>query len=99
MGAKRGTGVFSWSKDDDQHLTNIMKKYKNPRDWEPIAKEHGRGKSAKDCHERWIRYLKPGVRKGQWTDQEDQIVIEAETYIHSDQTVHQYGQHILRREP
>ena len=77
MGAKRGTGVFSWSKDDDQHLTNIMKKYKNPRDWEPIAKEHGRGKTAKDCHERWIRYLKPGVRKGQWTDQEDQIVIEA----------------------
>eukprot|EP00535_Pseudo-nitzschia_heimii_P011787 CAMPEP_0197197888 /NCGR_PEP_ID=MMETSP1423-20130617/33089_1 /TAXON_ID=476441 /ORGANISM="Pseudo-nitzschia heimii, Strain UNC1101" /LENGTH=1090 /DNA_ID=CAMNT_0042651715 /DNA_START=72 /DNA_END=3344 /DNA_ORIENTATION=- len=75
--SKRGTGVFSWSKDDDRRLTEIMKKYKNPRDWEPIAKEHGMGKSAKDCHERWIRYLKPGVRKGQWTDQEDSIVIDA----------------------
>ena len=75
--AKRGTGVFSWSKDDDSRLAEIMKKYKNPRDWEPIAKEHGMGKSAKDCHERWIRYLKPGVRKGQWTDQEDAIVIDA----------------------
>lgn len=77
--AKRGTGVFSWSKEDDMRLTEIMKKYKNPRDWEPIAKEHGMGKSAKECHERWIRYLKPGVRKGQWTDQEDAIVIEAVT--------------------
>jgi len=76
-GAKRGTGVFSWSKEDDTRLTEIMKKYKNPRDWEPIAKEHGMGKTAKDCHERWIRYLKPGVRKGQWTDQEDSIVIDA----------------------
>lgn len=76
---KRGTGVFSWSKDDDTRLTEIMKKYKNPRDWGPIATEHGMGKSAKECHERWIRYLKPGVRKGQWTDQEDSIVIDAVT--------------------
>jgi hypothetical protein len=56
-----------------------MKKHKNPRDWEPISTELGRGKSAKECHERWIRYLKPGVRKGQWTDQEDAIVIESVT--------------------
>jgi len=78
-GGKRGGGAFSWSKDDDNRLTEIMKKHKNPRDWEPISKELGRGKSAKECHERWIRYLKPGVRKGQWTDQEDAIVIEAVT--------------------
>ena len=35
--------------------------------------------SAKECHERWIRYLKPGVRKGQWTDHEDAIVMEVVT--------------------
>ena len=79
VGGKRGGGAFSWSKDDDNRLTDIMKKHKNPRDWEPISKELGRGKNAKECHERWIRYLKPGVRKGQWTDQEDAIVIEAVT--------------------
>lgn len=72
-----GAGAFSWTKDDDIRLTDIMKKYKNPRDWEPISKELGVGKTAKECHERWIRYLKPGVRKGQWTDQEDAIVMEA----------------------
>ena len=33
----------------------------------------------KECHERWIRYLKPGVRKGQWQDHEDAIVVEAVT--------------------
>jgi len=72
-------GVYSWSKEDDMRLTEIMKKYKNPRDWEPIAKEFGRGKTSKECHERWIRYLKPGVRKGQWQDHEDAIVVEAVT--------------------
>lgn len=35
--------------------------------------------SAKECHERWIRYLKPGVRKGQWTDHEDAIVMDVVT--------------------
>jgi hypothetical protein len=74
---KRGNGVFSWTKDDDMRLTEVMKRYKNPRDWEPIAKEHGCGKTSKEVHERWIRYLKPGVRKGQWTDHEDAIVMEA----------------------
>ena len=74
---RTGGGIYSWTREDDNRLTEVMKKYKNPRDWEPIAKEHGRGKNAKECHERWIRYLKPGVRKGQWTDQEDAIVVEA----------------------
>lgn len=60
-------------------LTEIVKKFRNPRDWEPVAKELGRKRTAKECHERWIRYLKPGVRKGQWTDQEDAIVMEAVT--------------------
>ena len=77
--SRAGGGIYSWTKDDDMRLTEVMKKYKNPRDWEPIAKEHGRGKSAKECHERWIRYLKPGVRKGQWQDHEDAIVVEAVT--------------------
>lgn len=70
---------FGWSPDDDAALSELMKKYKNPTDWDRISKEHGRGKSAKKCHERWIRYLKPGVRKGQWQDHEDAIVIEAVT--------------------
>jgi hypothetical protein len=70
-------GPFGWSKEEDMRLSEVMKKYKNPRDWEPIAKELNRGRSAKECHERWIRYLKPGVRKGQWTDAEDAIVMDA----------------------
>ena len=43
--SKTAGGSFSWSKEDDIRLTEIMKKYKNPRDWEPIAKEHGRGRT------------------------------------------------------
>ena len=55
----------------------IMKKFKNPKNWEPIAKKLGRNKPPRECQERWTRYLKPGSRKGQWTDEEDAIVVDA----------------------
>lgn len=38
-------GVYSWTKSDDARLTEIMKKFKNPKDWEPVAEEFGGGKS------------------------------------------------------
>jgi hypothetical protein len=38
------SGVFGWTKEEDMRLTEIMKKHKNPRDWEPIAKELGRNR-------------------------------------------------------
>jgi hypothetical protein len=43
-GADKGSGSYGWSKDEDMRLTDIMKKYKSPRDWEPIAKEHNCGR-------------------------------------------------------
>lgn len=43
-------GAYGWSKEEDMRLTDIMKKYKNPRDWEPIAKEH-------NCGRTYVSYL------------------------------------------
>jgi len=74
--AKMGNS-FSWNKADDARLQDVLKKHKNPKNWDAIAKDFGFGRTAKQCNERWIRYLKPGVRKGQWQDHEDAIVIEA----------------------
>jgi len=33
--------------------------------------------SGKECYDRWTRFLKPGSRKGQWTEEEDRVVFEA----------------------
>lgn len=44
-------------------------------DWEALSVEHGMGRSARECHDRWTRYLKPGSRKGQWKEEEDAIVL------------------------
>jgi hypothetical protein len=39
------TGTFNWTKNDDTRLQDIMKKFKNPKDWESIAKEFGAGRT------------------------------------------------------
>ena len=72
--------VFNWSKEDDEKLIILMKRRRGPvKDWNAIARDHGRNKTDKECSERWVRYLKPGVKKGQWKPCEDAIVLNAVT--------------------
>ena len=55
---------------------DIMRKVKSPKSWDPAAMKFDRGKSAWEIPDRWTRYLKPGSRKGQWTNEEDAVVVE-----------------------
>ena len=43
MGNNNG-GSFSWSKDDDNRLQEVLKKHKNPKDWDAISKDFGAGR-------------------------------------------------------
>ncbi|KAL7465708.1 hypothetical protein ACHAXS_006031, partial [Conticribra weissflogii] len=66
---------IGWPSEEDMILTDVMANHKSPVDWEVIAREHGRGRTARECHDRWTRYLKPGARKGQWKEEEDATVL------------------------
>ena len=68
---------IGWPSDEDVLLTECMTNHKSPLNWEEIAREHGRGRTARECHDRWTRYLKPGARKGQWREDEDAVVLRA----------------------
>ena len=67
---------FVWTSYDDIKLKDVMAHHKHSPtvDWEMIAKEHGRGKSAVECHDRWSKNLKT-IKKGGWTDEEDALVV------------------------
>jgi hypothetical protein len=47
-----------------------------PRSWSFIAK-HLPGRIGKQCRERWHNHLNPHITKQQWTEEEDQTIIEA----------------------
>ncbi|KAL3815860.1 hypothetical protein ACHAXA_002276 [Cyclostephanos tholiformis] len=69
---------IGWTSEEDARLTEVMSNHKSLSvDWEGLSVEHGSGRTARECHDRWTRYLRPGSRKGQWTEEEDAIVLRA----------------------
>ena len=38
-------GNSSWNKDDDNRLQEVLKKHKNPKDWDAISKDFGGGRT------------------------------------------------------
>lgn len=49
------------------------KSSKHKVDWVSISKSIG--KSSKSCRERWLTALKPGIKKGPWSPEEDELLI------------------------
>ena len=42
--------------------------------WGEVAERMKTGRNAKQCRDRWMNYLRPGLKKGDWsTHEEDQI--------------------------
>ena len=42
--------------------------------WPEVAKALGTGRTAKQCRDRWLNYLRPGLKKGQWSEEEEQLL-------------------------
>ncbi|CAN1248135.1 Transcription factor MYB118 [Linum perenne] len=46
------------------------------KSWSAIAKVLG-GRAGKQCRERWYNQLKPDIKKDAWSNEEDEILIQA----------------------
>ena len=44
-------------------------------DWNLIAKLFGSGRTGKQCRERWVNHLRSDLKKGDWTPDEDAIIL------------------------
>jgi myb proto-oncogene protein len=66
----RKRNLFSDIEDQKLYLIKIQ----NPNlDWGNIAQHLG-GRTAKQCKERWINKLDPYIKKGNWTQEEDELI-------------------------
>lgn len=63
-----------FTKEEDQ-LINSFVKLIGTRKWAFIAK-HVSGRTAKQCRDRYMNYLKPGLSKNEWTKKEDKSLLE-----------------------
>jgi Myb-like DNA-binding domain len=65
-------GKGSWTPEEDQILTEKRLLY--GRKWAKIA-SHLPGRQGKQCRERYVNHLNPELKKGEWTDDEEAILI------------------------
>ncbi|KAJ8761684.1 hypothetical protein K2173_004460 [Erythroxylum novogranatense] len=68
---KKGT----WSPEEDSMLIAYIRKY-GIWNWTEMPKAAGLSRTGKSCRLRWVNYLKPGIRRGNFTREEVETIIQ-----------------------
>jgi Myb-like DNA-binding domain len=65
-------------KKNDNRLIEAIKKCNPTGDgkfsWTEVAKLVANGKTAKQCRDRWSNHLRDGIKKGEWTIEEETLI-------------------------
>ncbi|KAL8107858.1 transcription factor MYB41-like [Apium graveolens] len=63
-----------WTPEEDMQLVTYIRTY-GIWNWSQMPKHAGLSRSGKSCRLRWMNYLNPEVRRGNYTQDEDEIII------------------------
>ncbi|XP_077240229.1 transcription factor LAF1-like [Tasmannia lanceolata] len=63
-----------WSPDEDQKLKNYVLNYGHGC-WSSVPSKAGLQRNGKSCRLRWINYLRPGLKRGVFTVQEEDTIM------------------------
>ena len=63
-----------FTKDEDELLKKLAESQNNPK-WNEIAL-YLKGRTARQCRERYNNYLRPNLINGPWTPEEDEMLLE-----------------------
>lgn len=70
---KNGLKKGAWSEEEDQKLRAYILKYGH-WNWRLLPKYAGLDRCGKSCRLRWVNYLKPGVKRGNFTKEEADLI-------------------------
>ncbi|XP_022862501.1 myb-related protein 308-like [Olea europaea var. sylvestris] len=65
----------SWTLEEDRKLTAYVTKY-GCWNWRQIPKYAGLARCGKSCRLRWMNYLRPNIKRGNYSIEEDEMIIE-----------------------
>ncbi|AET01740.1 putative transcription factor MYB-HB-like family [Medicago truncatula] len=64
----------AWSREEDDILSKYVVIHGEGK-WQKVAQNAGLKRCGKSCRQRWLNYLKPGIKRGHIsTDEEDMII-------------------------
>ncbi|KAL5559532.1 hypothetical protein UlMin_035743 [Ulmus minor] len=71
---KKETNKGAWTSEEDQKLAQVIEIH-GPRRWQSIAAKAGLNRCGKSCRLRWMNYLRPNIKRGNISDQEEDLIL------------------------
>ncbi|GMH20325.1 hypothetical protein Nepgr_022166 [Nepenthes gracilis] len=72
---KQDTNKGAWSKQEDQKLTDYIRKH-GEGCWRTLPQAAGLLRCGKSCRLRWINYLRPNLKRGNFGEDEEELIIK-----------------------
>ncbi|XP_061360467.1 transcription factor MYB27 [Gastrolobium bilobum] len=65
----------TWLQEEDEQLTSFVTRLGGRR-WDSLAKVAGLRRSGKSCRLRWMNYLRPNLKHGPFSVEEEQLIVQ-----------------------
>ncbi|KAK4261465.1 hypothetical protein QN277_004458 [Acacia crassicarpa] len=75
-GVKKGP----WTPEEDEKLMAYISKH-GSGSWRALPKHAGLNRCGKSCRLRWTNYLRPDIRRGKFTEEEEKLIINLHSVL------------------
>ncbi|TKY73383.1 myb proto-oncogene protein [Spatholobus suberectus] len=76
VGIKKGP----WTPEEDIVLVSYIQEH-GPGNWRSVPTNTGLMRCSKSCRLRWTNYLRPGIKRGNFTDHEEKMIIHLQALL------------------
>ncbi|XP_010265977.1 PREDICTED: myb-related protein 308-like [Nelumbo nucifera] len=77
---KAHTNKGAWTKEEDERLIAHIRAH-GEGCWRSLPKAAGLLRCGKSCRLRWINYLRPDLKRGNFTEEEDELIIKLHSLL------------------
>ncbi|NP_001170687.1 Myb-related protein 308 isoform 2 [Zea mays] len=77
---KAHTNKGAWTKEEDERLVAYVRAH-GEGCWRSLPKAAGLLRCGKSCRLRWMNYLRPDLKRGNFTDDEDELIIRLHSLL------------------
>ncbi|KAK3220747.1 hypothetical protein Dsin_014717 [Dipteronia sinensis] len=70
----------AWSADEDAKLVQYIKQH-GQCTWRDLPKQAGLLRCGKSCRLRWVNYLRPDIKRGPFTPEEENYIIQLQSLL------------------
>ncbi|XP_057952394.1 myb-related protein 306-like [Malania oleifera] len=77
---KTGVKKGPWTPEEDIILVSYIQEH-GPGNWRAVPTNTGLLRCSKSCRLRWTNYLRPGIKRGNFTDHEEKMIIHLQALL------------------